>query len=353
MKNYFKLIALSLLIFSAQTGFSQQEQKPDIRQKVKIDSLLDTYSIEEILQFRDYYQQEIAQAEKERNAIREKGIEDAEKFIAANPKSKILDKVLMRLAELYYEKANELYVKQLQEYDDLISAYDSLGIDKKIDEPRLDYSKSLSIYERIIQDFPFSNLVDDAYYNKGYILEEIGQIDSALQVYHFITEKFPESRYAPESLMRIAEYHFNPPRNEIDSAIVYYKKILQYKDSPKYNQALYRLGWSFYRLSQFPQAVSYFTLLIKDVERTQKLRVDSQISNPDLSDEAIEYIGLSFLEMGGNGLEEAVAYIDSLGKPTYGIGILQKMGDVYMNDKEEYRNAIAVYSKSRNDRRHR
>ncbi|OQX87840.1 hypothetical protein B6D60_02950, partial [candidate division KSB1 bacterium 4484_87] len=31
--------------------------------------------------------------------------------------------------------------------------------------------------------------------------------------------------------------------------------------------------------------------------------------------------------------------------PTYGIGILQKMSDVYMNDKEEYRNAIAVYSK--------
>ncbi|NOZ60478.1 MAG: tetratricopeptide repeat protein [Calditrichaeota bacterium] len=345
MKNYINLLALAAVLLLSHVCFGQQQNPINIRQKVKIDSLLDTYSIEEILQFRAFYQRKIADAEKEKNTIREKGIEDAKKFIADNPKSKILDKVLMRLAELYYEKANDLYVKQLQEYDDQVSVYDSLGIDKKIEEPKLDYSGSLSIYERIIRDFPFSNLVDDAYYNKGYILEEVGELDSALQVYHTIVEKFPDSRYAPESLMRIAEYHFNPPRNEIDTAIVYYKKILTYEDSPKYNQALYRLGWCYYRLSDFPQSVSYFTLLIEDVERTKKLGVNSQISNPDLRDEAVEYIGLSFLDSGENGLSGAVAYIDSMGKPAFGIGILQKMGDVYMNDKEEYPKAIAAYSK--------
>ncbi len=345
MKKIIFATTAILLILTAFVCFAQQETKVDIRQKVKIDSLLDTYSIEEILQFRDYYQQKIAEVEKERNAIRDKGIEDAEKFIKNNPDSKVLDKVLMRLAELYFEKSNEQYMQRLQEFDEKMSVLDSLGSDEKLEEPVMDFSKSLAIYERIIRDFPYSNLVDDAYYNKGFILEETGKQDSALQIYRHIIAEFPNSRYAPESLMRIAEYYFNPPRNELDSAIVYYKKILDYEDSPKYSQALYRLGWCYYRLSDFPQAVSYFTLLIKDVERTQALGADSQISNPDLRDEAIEYIGLSFIESDNNGLDKAVEYIEKMGKPAYGIGVLRKMGDVYMNDKEEYRKAIAAYSK--------
>ncbi|MFX0052897.1 MAG: tol-pal system YbgF family protein, partial [Candidatus Hermodarchaeota archaeon] len=249
MKKIFILGIILIILMSCQIGFPQQESKIDSSRKVKIDSLLDTYSIEDILRYREYYQKQIDELREDKLRLREKGIRDAEKFLANNPESNVLDKVIMRLAELYYEETEDQYLRQMQEYDQRMEDLEISGIDTVLKEPVKDFSKSLIQYQRIIDNFPHSNLVDDALYNKGFILEEIGDIAFALEIYESIIRDFPESRYIPDALMRIAEYYFNPPRNEIETAIEYYKRILEYKDSPKFDEALYRLGWSYYRLS--------------------------------------------------------------------------------------------------------
>jgi len=331
------------MLLTSHWCWAQQEEKSIVSEKTKIDSLLRSYSIEEILDFHDYYQRRLDAIETERNDLREKGISDAEKFIANNPESRVLDRVLMRLAELYYEKADDEFLTAMQQYDRKIKQMDSAGTEFKIEEPVRDYSKPLAIYERLINKFPHSHLVDDALYNKGYILEEIGRTDSALSIYHLIIDEFPDSRYVTESLMRIAEHYFNPPLNQIDTAIDYYKKILKYEESPKYDEALYRLGWCYYRLSDFLQAVSYFTLLVEDIERAKQLDTEQRYSSPDLHDEALEYIALSFLDYGG--LSAATDYLNSLNNPSYGFNIFRKIGDVYLNDKEEYQKAIAAYAR--------
>ena len=335
-------ILILVIIFIMQPCFAQQVTNQDIRKKVKIDSLLDTYSIEEIIQFRDYYQKQIDEIEKEKIKLRARGIREAEKFVTENPESKVLDKVLMRLAELYFEKANEEFIEQMQEYEKLLEESDSSQIDYNIKEPKRDFSKPLEIYEHVIKDFPHSNLADDAYYNKGYILEETGKIDSALHIYNYIINEIPESRYVTESLMRIAEFYFNPPQNQIERAIEYYKKILDHKDSPKFDEALYRLGWSYYRINQYAEAVSYFTLLVDDIQRIKKIDLEQIYSNPALRDEALEYIGICFFEHGG--ISGAVEYLTGLNKPDYGFDILKKLGDVYLDEKEEYDSAIMAYS---------
>jgi len=71
------------------------------------DTVLRAYSINELLEYKDFYERERFRLESERVFLREKGISDMEAFLANHPKSKILDKVIIRLAELYYEKALE------------------------------------------------------------------------------------------------------------------------------------------------------------------------------------------------------------------------------------------------------
>ena len=139
MKKNILLIILFVILIVWQNGFSQQVATPQIKKMVKIDSLLDTYSIEEILKFREYYQQQLEEVEQEKESIREKGIEDAENFIANNPDSKVLDKVLMRLAELYYEKANEKYLEEMQQYDQMIEQLDNAVVDSNVTEPVKDF----------------------------------------------------------------------------------------------------------------------------------------------------------------------------------------------------------------------
>jgi len=341
MKRIIFLITVFVCSGLIQSGVAQQKPKLAKDRKARLDSLLDSYSIEEILKYREYYQKQIDELKEEKLRLREKGIRDAERFLANNPESKVLDKVIIRLAELYYEVAEDEYLKNMQLYDQKIEELEIAGIDTTLPEPVKDFSKSLALYQRIIDEFPQSDLVDDALYNKGFIFEETGRIDSALKIYEFIIQEFPDSRYVPESLMRIGEYYFNPPRNDIQTAIQYYKRILQYKDSPKFDEALYRLGWSYYRLSNYPEAVSYFTLLADDIEKARQIDPHQRYSNPALRDESLEYIGISFLDFGGT--KQAVEYLKRIGGRDYGAEILKKIGDVYMYEKELYDDAIDAY----------
>ncbi len=341
MKKITILSIILILLISKQLSFSQQESQAEHNREAKIDSLLDTYSIEDILKYREYYQQQIDELKAEKLKLREKGISDAEKFIATNSESNILDKVIIRLAELYYEVAEDEYLQSMQVYDQKIEQFEISKIDTILLEPVKNFSTSLALYQRIIDEFPHSDLVDDALYNKGFILEETGEIDSALNIYEFVINEYPDSRYVPESLMRIGEYYFNPPKNEIETAIENYKKILEYKDSPKFDEALYRLGWSYYRLNNYPEAVSYFTLLADDIERAKQIDPLQRFSNPALRDESLEYIGISFLDYGGT--QRAVEYLNRIGGRIYGAEILKKIGDVYMYEKELFSEAIEAY----------
>ncbi len=342
MKKIIILCTAIIFLISYRLSFSQQESSVEPSRQAKIDSLLDTYSIEDVLKYREYYLQQVDELKTEKLKLRDKGIMDAEKFLTNNPTSHVTDKVIIRLAELYYEVAEDDYLQQMQEYDDKIAQFDSSGIDTTLSEPTKDLSKSLALYQRIIDDFPQSDLVDDALYNKGFVLEESGKIDSALKIYEYVIQQYPASRYVPESLMRIGEYFFNPPKNEIEKAIELYKKILEYRDSPKFDEALYRLGWSYYRLNNYAEAVSYFTLLADDIERAKLIDPSQRFSNPTLRDESLEYIGISFLDYGGT--QRAVEYLNRIGGRNYGADILKKIGDVYMYEKELYNEAIEAYA---------
>ena len=115
MKKLNGLSIFLVILLSYQICFSQQTTTQDTLRRVKIDSLMDTYSVEEILQYREHYQNKIEELREEKLKLRDKGIRDAEEFVANNPDSKVLDKVLIRLAELYYEVAEDEYMQKMQE----------------------------------------------------------------------------------------------------------------------------------------------------------------------------------------------------------------------------------------------
>ena len=91
----------------------------------------------------------------------------------------------------------------------------------------------------------------------------------------------------------------------------------------------------------YPEAVSYFTLLADDIERAKSLDPTLKYTNPELRDESVEYIGISFLDYGG--AEGAAAYLNDIGGRSYGVKVLKRIGDAYMEEKEEYEKAIEAY----------
>ena len=316
------------------SGFSQSN-------RAVLDSAFWYLSLPEIQSYSTYYTQELEQLQKEKQYLIRRGIEDGEHLLKTNPDHTIIDEILIRLADLYYYSEKDDYLLKMNEYDNQLLLYDQGTVDNEPEAPRLYCKRSLEIYQRLIDEFPQSEMVDDAVYNKAFLFEEIGENQKANQVYLYLIDAYPNSKYVPEAFIRLGEYFFNPPVNDLSKAINNYKAVLRYKSSLRYEEALYKLGWSYYRLSQFPEAISYFTTLVENfdaVSRYDSLAIGVRL---DLRTESVDYIAISFLDFGGPA--KLLEYLKNIGEPEWGEEALEKMGDVYMEEKEELHLAIPAY----------
>ena len=69
-----------------------------------------------------------------------------------------------------------------------------------------------------------------------------------------------DSKFYAETWLRIGEYHFDfdiTPHG-LARAISAYSKVLQRPDDRNYNLALYKLAWTYYRASRYPEAMENF-----------------------------------------------------------------------------------------------
>lgn len=307
------------------------------------DSLLLDYSVEELLQLRHSYQQEMEYILSQKDLMRDRGIRVMEFVVDKYPDSPALDKILVRLAGLHYEKAVKEYAAKLDSYQTLVAAAEAKPGDaaEVPAEPELDYSRSIELYQRVIDEFTGSPFVEDALYNKAFLLEDSGQRQEAAETYSLLSAMYPDGRYTPEALMRTAEYYFGPPAWDTERAIADYAKVLAFKDSPMYDAALYRLGWAYYKINDFPSAISYFTILADDIDAVRPWDPAVKHHFPAVRDEAVEYIGISFLDFGG--APKAAYYFDKIGGRGYGYDVFKKIGDAFMDVKEEYAEAVHAF----------
>ena len=327
------LIIQFLFYFNISLLFSQSAQR---------DSSFWEASLPELESYKVYYLRKLENLQEEKKILIERGIEDGEKILQENPDRDILDDILIRLADLYYFKEKDTYLDKMETYNNALERSMEDSSVQMPSEPSLEFTHTFSLYQRIINEFPESEKVDDAVYNIGFLYEEKGNADRAHQYYLHLINQYPESDYITEAYMRLGEYFFNPPRNNINRSIEYYKKVLRDRQSPHYNEALYKLGWSYYRLSKYPEAISYFTNLVQNIENRRNSVRNQEEKSVDLYDESLEYIAVCFMDFGG--LEEILDYLDNIDNPTWGEQILKEFGDIYFQKREEYNNAIKTYN---------
>ena len=294
---------------------------------------------------------------------------------------------MFRLAELYFEKNNDEYLIATQNGSAGITA---------------DYQKTIDIYKDLIARFPTYRLIDGAYYLMGYCLKEMtrdgeslqafralvcknkyGALDppppgaddqsklgskesekDAEQVYNTCEPVKADSRFIPESWIRIGEYHFDraseirnnvsEQNKELGRAEAAYTRVLA-KDSSLYDKALYKLAWSFYRHDKYLQGVKAFDEL---VVYSDKKRTDTGKEGSDLRVESVQYLGVSFSETDWNdhinleqessplrGLERIEQFYRGRYSEQHVKEIYAKLGDVYF-DKADFPHAINAYKKT-------
>jgi len=340
------------------------------------DSLFQKLSIDELIEIKKYFDGKIERARQEEEGFRFEGMKISEDFLGEKGmKIKDRDRVYIRLAEYYIEETERnyddevaIYEEEYELYEQQLALFDRGELTEEPPQPQFpkyDYSRAIEIYNRILDEYPAGDFADDALYSKAWLLDKMGRGEESRRIYQEVIDKYPDSHFAPESYIQLAEYFFSPRDDkiteddvfvELQKAIQLYQKVLRYRDSKRYTEALYKLGWSYYKLAAretkyYDDAISYFLLAADDITRAKDLDPMGKISNPNVKDEAITYIGISFTDelYTTRGVDMARRLIRRIGDRPYGSEIMRAIGQTYQkideNDKAiyAYENLLEMY----------
>ncbi len=255
-----------------------------------------------------------------------------EEYLANYPDSRFISDVLVRLAQLYYDIDN-LHHSERQAL---------AGIEEYIPE---DYSKSIYLYQQVLNEHPGSEVEDIALYSLGYCMESMMDFEGAMDNYRNLLEQYPQSLLASECNIRVGNFYFDIL--EYDSALVYYQNVLDYPGSSPnlFQHGLYKLGWTLYLTKNFRNSIATFAYLLEDDRTIDSLgirrRGDIRILN-----ETREYLAYDFLEMtdrSASAVATAVMFLDSFDDSVTTVDVLNQMA-LISQEMTDWQTSIEAYN---------
>jgi len=303
--------------------------------------------------------------------------ENNERFISIFKRSAVLDEIIMRQAEIQYQRVLKKYFEDQSLYNIKLDAfvkkldqYEKKEITERPEEPKpaiKDFSKVIGLYDYIINEMPDSKYVPDALYSKAYIFGwEEQNNELGVKTLEILTRKYPNSRYVLESNWLIGEFLFTSPDDaRLRRARSHYQKVLELSAQTEYptrrfGESLYRLAWISYKLREFSDAIAYFTFLMDDIQSNKEMYDGKQIPSfvrPEMFDEAAQYIGICFMDIvkreyakrtdsppTGTVLQKMVTYFTNFNPPKqYEPFVYERLGQSY-SEVDDIKEVVHIYS---------
>lgn len=234
--------------------------------------------------------------------LRTDAIRRFEAFLAKYPRTEYSAHIMYRLADLYFDVAEDEFNLAMAEYEQLTNDLPPERLAELPPPPSIDLSPSITLFQRIIADYPDYEFLDGTHYALGHAYKtyaEGGALDrepEAEELYRqnleILVSRFPQSPFATEGNYLLGEYFFN--NNEVDLAIPYFQVVVNGERShPLFDEGQYMLAWSYYRLSEYDEALRLFTALLdySDEQLLQSGRAS------ETRKEGIEYSAITFSDI--------------------------------------------------------
>jgi cellulose synthase operon protein C len=291
------------------------------------------------------YDKEIRGLEILERERRDEAIAAFEEFLRKYPNNpRYSPDVIYRLAELYFEKANDDYLLADERYQRQLELFELGRIADEPESPGRNYDKTIALFQRLITDFPEYRYIDGGYYLLGFCLLRTEQDKEAKAAFEDLIRLRPDSRFVAEAWVRIGEYHFD--FNELDEAISAYSQALNFPENAYYDKALYKLAWAYYRADRFEEAIQTFKDLVQYADNK---KAETGKSGSELREEAIQYLAISLSEEDWNndgipdedfGMARVTKYLS--GDEPYNREVLVKLADILF-DNTRYDESVKVY----------
>jgi TolA-binding protein len=304
-------------------------------------AILDADEAEQRAKISSSYGGAIRRLEDSESALRRVAVTRIEAFLAKYPDSPHTPDMLFRLADLYFEETEVAFLGEMDDYGRLelqVEKNPSMALPPP---PLKDYTRSIDLYRRIIAKYPDYENVADTYYMLAWCesAQNAAQYDpdAARDVYLTIVDRFPKSPFANDANMRLGEYYFDlpgtraEPTKYVATAIAYYEAVLA--DGPtgrNYDEAIYKLGWSHYKINDYDRALAYLVQLL-DYSDAQFLETGKVSS---MRPEAVEYLAISYADIadrqGKPAVDIATAHLKRVGERKWQHDVVERLAEILL-----------------------
>lgn len=311
-----------------------------------------------LARLRGDYDVEIARLEAVRRDQRAEAMRRFEGFLQRYDGLTYAHDVRLRLAELYYQDAQEDWISSTEAYnramgeagDDL----DRLAELEEQGEPEIDLSPVVRLLDRVIKDNvglsrdQQFDLLDVAYYMLGFCYAEpsSAQFDRAKAAATFrqLVSARPDSDYADSAHLILGNYAFDENRFA-DSIPEFQAVIAQGPERRLYLGATYQLAWARYKLNEYDEALKLFTQILDASVRGE---ADGR-RRSDYAGDSVVYVALSLSDQADqqnvSPLERARAFFAGLpgGERTYEWEVYKEMAESLVRYSRQI-DAVEVYT---------
>jgi len=246
------------------------------------------------------------------------------KFLQVSKKgSKQRRQVLVRLAELELDLSEKLLAEEIPDPDD-----QKLDMNKSI-------ASSIYLFETALKEYEKEKDNDRVLYQLARAYDINAKPDQLIGALARLVNKFPKSPYYIESQFRLAEGYFI--RKRYAQAHKAYSAVLTQK-TDFYDNALYKRGWSSFKLSKYDNAlIDFVSVLDKHKFGTEKnlSRIEKE-----LYEDSLRVISLSFAYL--KGVKSVNRFFAKRKSKPYIKDVYYSLGQHYL-EKKRYADTAAVY----------
>ena len=205
---------------------------------------------------------------------------------------------LFRIADHYLEKKTFFELQAGALYEEIYAAQqagkNSLAKQLKQKQRKLEASaKSASksateAYALLVNNGKLQDYKrrDEALYYYAFELGQLGRDDEMQRAYRKLITEHPDSEFLPQAYLAFADHHF--AKGDIQNAVRLYEKVIQFKASPVYAYALYKLAWCHLNPigtapAAYGKSLDYF---VRTIEATEQGRAGSEAAGRQLRRDA-------------------------------------------------------------------
>jgi len=189
-------------------------------------------------------------------------------------------------------------------------------------------------YEELLASNPSYKNNDRILYQLARAYGNSGEMKQAHQTLGRLVTGYPQSKHFFEAQFRRAEYLFL--RRSYAEAVEAYRSLIKIDNGNQQllHRAIYKLGWSHYKLQQMYDAIDSFTDLL------DRLLAEERVADDALLSDTLRIVSLSFSTQGGQ--QTITDYFERSGHRHYEHMLYQRLAELYQ-EQGRYRDAAQTY----------